>query len=125
MRQEIDAGLPEPRQPFAWAIRSGGLLFTTHGPVQPDGTILQAGIREQARLALENLRRTMERAGGGLEGVVQATIYLLDAADMAPVDEVYREFFCPPYPNRASVVVAGLVAPGMRFEIQAIAALPG
>ena len=44
---------------------------------------------------------------------------------MAPVDEVYREFFQPPYPNRVSVVVAGLVAPGMRFEIQAIAALPG
>ena len=93
--------------------------------MRPDGTILQAGIREQARLALENLRRTMEQAGGSLDGVVQATVYLLDAADMAPVDEVYREFFQPPYPNRASVVVAGLVAPGMRFEIQAIAALPG
>ena len=31
MRQEIDAGLPEPRQPFAWAIRSGGLRITLNG----------------------------------------------------------------------------------------------
>ncbi|MFT8243974.1 RidA family protein [Roseomonas sp. BN140053] len=124
LKQEVDTGLPVPGQPFSWAIRSGGLLFTTHGPVQPNGSVLQGDIRQQARLTLENLRHSLEAAGGSLDGVVQATIFLVDGADMAPVDEVYREFFRAPFPNRASVVVAGLVAPGMRVEIQAIAALP-
>lgn len=123
MKEEIDCGLPVPGQPFAWAIRARGTLYTTHGPVTPDGTILQGDITQQAELTLRNMIASVEAAGGTAADFVQRQIFLVDGADMAPVDAVYRRFFAPPYPNRASLIVAGLVAPGMRIEISAIAEL--
>lgn len=121
MREEIDTGLPTPGQPFAWATHADGFVFTTHGPVLPNGGILQAGIEAQARLTLDNLGQALAAAGCGYDDVVQVQIFLLDVADMAPVDAVYRTVFRPPWPTRASLVVAGLVAPGMRIELAAIA----
>jgi len=121
MRETIETGLPQPNQPFAWATRAGGFIFTTHGPVQADGTILQAPIEDQARLTLENLKTALAKAGASLDDVVQVQIFLLDVADMAPVDRIYRDYFSAPYPTRASLVVAGLVAPGMRIELCAVA----
>lgn len=121
MRQTVETGLPAPAQPFAWATRVGDLVFTTHGPVDADGRILQAGVEAQTRLTLDNLKQALERAGSSLAAVAQVQIFLIDVADMATVDKVYREYFDAPYPTRASLVVAGLVAPGMRIELCAIA----
>ncbi|MGH2341065.1 alpha/beta hydrolase fold domain-containing protein [Segnochrobactraceae bacterium EtOH-i3] len=123
LKEEIDCGLPVPGQPFSWAIRARGTLYTTHGPVLPDGSILEGDITRQAELTLQNMIASVEAAGGTAGDFVQLQIFLVDGADMAPVDAVYRRFFAPPYPNRASLIVAGLVAPGMRIEISAIAEL--
>lgn len=122
MNRHVETGLPTPPQPFSWAIQHGGLLFTTHGPVDSAGKILQEGIEAQTRLTLDNLGRALAAGGCTFADVLQVTIYLLDVADMAKVDEVYRSYFKPPYPVRASLIVAGLVAPGMRIELNAVAA---
>ena len=119
----LTGGLGEMDQPFTWGRRVGDVVYTTHGPVTPEGTILQDGIEAQADLTLRNLAALLAEAGGTLADVVQARLYLLDVADMAPVDRVWRRHFAPPWPNRASLVVAGLVAPGMRIELTAIAHL--
>jgi 2-iminobutanoate/2-iminopropanoate deaminase len=124
MRETIDTGLPDPGQPFAWATRAAGFIFTTHGPVQPDGTILQAGIEAQTRLTLDNLKMALAGGGATLDDVVQVQIFLIDVSDMASVDRVYRDYFKAPYPTRASLVVAALVAPGMRIEICVTALAP-
>ena len=39
------------------------------------------------------------------------------------MNEVYRQFFDPPYPNRATIVVAGPMVPGIVIEIVAYAHL--
>jgi enamine deaminase RidA (YjgF/YER057c/UK114 family) len=39
------------------------------------------------------------------------------------MNAVYRRYFTKPYPNRATVVVAGLMAPGATIEIVAYAHL--
>ena len=39
------------------------------------------------------------------------------------MNEVYKEFFSPPYPSRATVVVKELMGPTMRVEIIAHAYL--
>ena len=123
MKEEIDCGLPTPGQPFSWAIRARGTLYTTHGPVLPNGSILQGSTAEQAELTLKNMIAAVEAAGGTAADFVQVQIFLIDEADVAIVDDVYRRTFSPPYPNRATVIVAGLVAPGMRVEITSIAEL--
>lgn len=121
MREEIDTGLPSLGQPFSWAIRDGEMVYTSHGPVTQDGKILQGDVTAQAELTLGNLRRALAAAGGTLDDVRQVQLYLLDAADMKPVDAVYARFFTAPYPSRATAVVAALVAPGMRIELLATA----
>ena len=123
MKEVIDCGLPAPAQPFSWAVRGGGILFTAHGPVRQDGSIDTGPIEDQARLTFSNLRRAVGSAGATLADVTQVLIYMLDISDMKAIDAVYREFFAPPYPNRSSMAVAGLVVPGMRLEIVAYAAV--
>ena len=125
MREEIDCGLPPMGQPFSWAIRRGGMVFTTHGPVTADGRILQGSVEDQAELTLENLAAAMRAAGGSLDDVVQATVFLLDEGDMAIVDQVWSRHFREPWPNRASIVAKALVAPNMRVEVQAIGMVRG
>lgn len=121
MRQEIDTGLPSLGQPFSWAVADGAMVYTSHGPVTAEGKILQGDITAQTELTLDNLRRAMEAAGGSLDDVLQVQLYLLDVADMKPVDAVYTQVFRAPYPSRSTAVVAALVAPGMRVELLATA----
>ncbi len=121
MKEVIDAGLPQFEQPFSWAVKSAGLLFTAHGPVRADGSVDTGPIEDQARLTFANLRRAVEAAGGSLADVTQVLIHMVDIDDMPAIDAVYREFFAPPWPNRSSAAVAGLVVPGMKIEIVAYA----
>ncbi|MEP6970117.1 MAG: RidA family protein, partial [Betaproteobacteria bacterium] len=102
MKEVIDCGLPGLAQPFSWAVKGGGLLFTTHGPVRPDGSIDTGTIAAQARLTFTNLRSAVTAAGGTMADVTQVLIYMVDIQDMAAIDAVYREFFSAPYPNRSS-----------------------
>ncbi len=121
MKEVIDTGLPALKQPFSWAVKSAGMLFTAHGPVRADGTIDTGPIEDQARLTFANLRQALHAAGGTLNDVTQVLIYMTDVKDMPAIDNVYREFFVPPYPNRSSAAVAALVVPGMKLEIVAYA----
>ena len=121
MKHIVDIGLPSIGQPFSWAVKAGGLLFTTHGPVRSDGTLDTGPIEQQARLTFANLQGAVRAAGGTMADVAQVLIYMTDVADMPAIDAVYREFFEAPYPNRSSMGVAGLVVPGMKIEIVAYA----
>ncbi|MFX1671004.1 RidA family protein [Paraburkholderia sp. A2WS-5] len=122
-RETIDTGLPQLNQPFSWATKAGGLLFTAHGPVTMDGKICGADIEEQARLTFSNLQRAVEAAQGVMPDVAQVLIYMKDAGHMPTIDRIYREFFQMPYPNRSSVVVKDFVHPDMLIEIVAYVGL--
>lgn len=122
--EAIETGLPALAQPFSWAVKAGGLLFTAHGPVLPDGRIDTGPIEQQARLTFGNLRTAVQAAGSDLAHVAQVLIYMIDVGEMQRIDAVYREFFKPPYPNRSSMGVAALVVPGMKIEIVAYVAIP-
>ena len=124
MKEVIEVGLPQLAQPFSWAVKAAGLLFTAHGPVRADGSIDTGAIEHQARQTFANLRQAVHAAGGTLQDVTQVLIYMTEVQDMTVVDAVYREFFEAPYPNRSSVGVAGLVVPGMKIEIVAYAVIP-
>ena len=125
MKEVIDVGLPPLKQPFSWAVKASGILFTAHGPVRQDGTVHTGSIEEQAELTFANLQRAVQAAGGSLDDVAQVLIYMTDVADMPAIDAVYRRSFQPPYPNRSSAGVAALVVPGMKLEIVAYAVISG
>jgi 2-iminobutanoate/2-iminopropanoate deaminase len=58
----------------------------------------------------------------GFDGVVKTTIFLVDMADFAAVNEVYGRYFTGKPPARSTVQVGALPG-GFRVEIEAIAAL--
>lgn len=109
--------LPNVDAPIEWAVVSRGVLYTSQIPIRADGSLETGEIDAQARFTFENLRLTMEAAGGSLSDLVQVQIFLTNAEDFAAVNNIYGEYFSKPYPNRATVIVASLLAPGIRIEI--------
>mgnify|MGYP000915385008 FL=1 len=117
MRDVIHTGLPDIGQPFSWATRGGGMLFTAHGPVRADGTIETGPAEQQIALTFDNLTQALQAAGSHSDNVLQVIIYLTDDNDVARLDDIYQRYFNAPYPNRSTVIVDKLVVPGMKIEI--------
>ena len=113
---------PRAIGPYAQAVAAGDLVFCS-GQVGLDpanGRLVLGGVAAEAARALENLAAVLSAAGLGLGDVVKTTVYLVDLADFAAVNEVYARHFLAPYPARATVGVAALPA-GARVEIEAVA----
>ncbi|MGD9511724.1 MAG: RidA family protein [Geminicoccaceae bacterium] len=123
MRTPVKTHLPGDEAPIEWAVTADGVLYTAQIPMRADGSIETGPIERQAEVTFDNLRRTLEAAGGSLDDVTQVLIYLTDPAAFVGMNAVYRRFFAKPYPNRATVIVAGLMVPGAVIEIVAYAHL--
>ena len=123
MRTPVKTHLPGDEAPIEWAVTADGVLYTAHIPMRADGSIETGPIELQAEVTFDNLKRTLEAAGGTLDDVTQVLIYLTDPAAFQGMNAVYRRFFAKPFPNRATVVVAGLMVPGALIEIVAYAHL--
>lgn len=123
MRETIQTDkAPAAVGPYSQAIRAAGLVFTS-GQIPLDsatGTLIQGGIREQARQSMENLGAVLEAAGTDFSRVVKATIYLANIQDFATVNEVYGSFFPSDPPARSAFQVAALPL-GARVEIEMVA----
>jgi 2-iminobutanoate/2-iminopropanoate deaminase len=113
--------VPAPKSAFSMGIQSGQLVFVSGqlGIDLESGTP-PADVRAETELAIGYIRRTLEAVGLGLEHVVKTTVYVTDFADYAAINEVYGREFPQPFPARATVQVAGLLA-GARVEIEAVA----
>lgn len=123
MRTPVKTHLPGDEAPIEWAVTADGVLYTAQIPMRDDGSIETGPIEQQAEVTFDNLKRTLEAAGGSLDDVTQVLIYLTDPAVFTGMNAVYRRFFAKPYPNRATVIVAGLMVPGAVIEIVAYAHL--
>ena len=118
-------GAPRAIGPYSQGIKANGLLFTA-GQVGFDpesGELVDGGIAEQTHRVLQNLRAILRAGGTDLTQVVKTTVFLVDMADFALMNEVYAEFFGDHRPARSTVAVASLPR-GARVEIEAIAVLP-
>jgi enamine deaminase RidA (YjgF/YER057c/UK114 family) len=123
MKAKVDVGLPDSGVPSNWAIEADNILYTVHWACLPDGTCAPGGIAEQTRVTLDNLRRATEAAGGSMDDVVQVQVYLTSPDDFPAMNEVYRQAFREPYPNRATIIAGNLI-PGGLIELVARAHLP-
>ncbi|MFK8258829.1 RidA family protein [Erwinia sp. AnSW2-5] len=117
MRTIIDTGLPDIGQPFSWATQGGGMLFTAHGPVNPDGSVEIGSSEKQITLTFDNLAMTLKAAKINSDNVLQVIVYLTDERDILLLDVIYKRYFNAPYPNRSTVIIEKLVVPGMKIEI--------
>lgn len=123
MKKEIKtSAAPQAIGPFSQAIEANGMLFVS-GQIAMDpatGELRAGSIEEQTRLVLVNLKAIVETAGSSVTDIIKCTVYLKDLSDYSGMNDVYREFFPPPYPARVALQVARLPMDA-RIEIAAIA----
>ena len=125
MIERIETGIAPSSAPISDAVRAGKHLWLVAIAEDPEtGDIVEGGIEVQARRCIQNLEIALNAAGGTLRNLVMVQIFLIDSADAAGMNAVYREYFtAQPYPVRATVVVKELLAQGLRIEITATAVL--
>jgi len=119
-------GAPRAIGPYSQAVVAGGFLFTA-GQVALDpstGELVAGGISEQTARALENLRAVLQQGGSDISQVVKTTVFLVEMADFAAMNEVYARVFGDHRPARSTVAVASLPR-GARVEIEVVAAVNG
>ncbi len=119
------SGAPGAIGPYSQAIGAGRLLLCS-GQIGLDpttGELVEGGVAAQAERALRNLGAVLDAAGLGFADVVKTTVFLVDMADFAALNEVYGRFMTDPPPARSTIAVAALPR-GARVEIEAIAARP-
>ena len=114
----------EPVAGFSRAVVAGGEVHVAGtAPIPAEGDP-PTGAYEQARLCLELVGNALERAGAGYCDVVRTRMYLTDASDWEEVARAHGEVFSEIRPAATAVVVAGLLDPRWRVEIEAEAVLP-
>jgi enamine deaminase RidA (YjgF/YER057c/UK114 family) len=121
MRQNISGTSPyEPIIGFSRAVRIGNAVHVSGtGPVGAD----DADAAAQTRHILEIIRNTLEKSGAKLEDVVRTRMYLTHAEDWEIIGRVHGEFFGQIRPAATMVVVAKLLNPSWRIEIEADAVI--
>ncbi len=118
------AAAPVAIGPYSPAVRVGDLIFCSGQiPLDPTtGNLVEGDIVAQTTRVMLNLSAVLEAAGAGFSKVVKTTIFLVDLADFAKVNETYGKYFADTPPARSTIQVAALPR-GARVEIEAIAHL--
>lgn len=121
------AEAPQAIGPYSQAVLAGGFLFTAGQiPLDPGtGQLIGAGdVRAETEQVVRNLTAVLAAGGCTFGDVVKATIFLVDMADFAVVNEVYGAAVgTDAAPARSTVAVAALPR-GARVEIELVALVP-
>jgi 2-iminobutanoate/2-iminopropanoate deaminase len=108
--------------PFSPATRVGNLLFVSgQASTDQDGNVISDSFESEFRRTMENLRKILKAAGADFDKVCQVKGYVKNAADLPLYNQLYREYFKPPYPARTTLT--GCLGKVL-FEIDCIAVLP-
>jgi len=110
--------------PYSQAVICGNLLFCSGQiPLDPtSGEMVNGDITVQTGQVMNNIAAVLSTSGTGFDNVVKTTIYLVDMADFAALNEVYGRCFPNHKPARSTVAVRSLPR-GALVEIEVIASL--
>jgi 2-iminobutanoate/2-iminopropanoate deaminase len=113
---------PRPAPGYSPTPLAGDTLYVAGAlGVAPDtGQIPAGGVDAEIHQMMRNLVSAVESAGLRADDIVSTTVYVTGFEFYGAFDAIYRSYFTQPFPARATVQVAGLVA-GASIEISAIA----
>jgi 2-iminobutanoate/2-iminopropanoate deaminase len=113
---------PQAIGPYSQGVRAGGFVFFSGQiPLDPlTGQITGTDVVAQTERVMENISEVLSAANLGFGDVVKTTIFLVDLADFAAVNEVYGRRFPQDPPARSTVEVKGLPR-GSQVEIEVVA----
>jgi enamine deaminase RidA (YjgF/YER057c/UK114 family) len=122
-RKLITTGSPiEKSGGYSRAVVDGDFCFVA-GTTGYDYKTMQmpADVADQARNCFRTIEWALSEAGFALADVVRATYYVVNAADAEAVVAVCAEKFRDIRPAGTLIVVAGLIRPEMKVEIEVTA----
>lgn len=125
-RRLISTGSPfEKAAGYSRAVVQNDFVFVA-GTTGYDYATMQLppSVEEQTRNCLKTIAATLREAGTSMAEVVRATYYITDAADADKVFPIFGEMFGEIRPAATLLVVAGLLKPDMKIEIEVTAAMP-
>lgn len=124
-RQRIASGSPfEPTIGFSRAVRVGDrVVVSGTGPVMEGGRC-PVEADAQARRCFAIIEAALGRAGASLDDVVRTRLYVTAAEHADAVGAVHGELLGHVRPAATMVIVAGLLDPAWKVEIEAEAVLP-
>jgi len=133
----VKSGVPRPLANYTEAFTVGNLIFAagqlasdfkTGIPAEarkdPAFPFYGSDIKKQTRFILENLKQTFAAAGGSLDEVLKAQVFLTDLDDFNAFDEVWKEYFKVP-PARTTIGTSGLLIAGALIEIDLVCQIKG
>jgi enamine deaminase RidA (YjgF/YER057c/UK114 family) len=110
---------------FSRAVRVGSTIAVSGtAPVWPDGSV-DPDPAVQARRCWEICLTALAELGGSASDVVRTRQYVVSAADGDAIGAVHGEFFRAVRPASTMVVVAGLLDPRWKVEVELDAVLDG
>ncbi len=110
--------------PYSQAVKCGNMLFCSGQiPLDPaTGELVAGDITVQSERVMNNIAAMLSAAGAGFDDVVKTTIFLVDMADFAAVNEVYGSRFSDHKPARSTVAVKSLPRNAL-LEIEIVVSL--
>lgn len=109
---------------FSAAVLTGDTLYIS-GAVDLDPATGKppADAKVGAKLILDGMKRTVERAGMTMDDLVWVQVFAADLTSYSAFNEVYRAYFKGPLPARAFLGAGSLLA-NAHFEVMGIAVKP-
>ncbi len=125
-RSNISSGSPfESRYGFSRAVRHGDHVFVAGtAPIWPDDFV-DPDPKVQAHRCLEIMLAALAEAGGSAEDVVRTRMFITHPEDVSAVGEAHGEVFDQIRPAATMVVVAALLSPRWKVEMELEAVLTG
>lgn len=109
--------------PYTPSVRAGEWVAVSGQVPLRDGTFLSdRPFAEQVDAVLANVADRLAEHGATLADVVKTTVFLVDMADYAVLNERWIAAFAEPRPARSAVAVAALPF-DVRLEVEAWARL--
>ncbi|GAA2046218.1 RidA family protein [Yaniella flava] len=108
--------------PLSHAVRYDNFVFVSGqvglqiGESKPPESFTDEVVR-----AFTSLEQVLEASGATQKHIIKITCYLSDISDRDELNDVYLQLFPEPRPARTTVQVG--LAHGLRFEVDAIAAI--
>ena len=125
MTREIVNPLNKPTPVLSPAVKIDNLVYTAGqvGVNPQTGALAGAGIQEQTKQVMENIKLLLEAAGSSMDKIIKCLVFITDMKDFAEMNEVYVGYFDSDPPARSCVGVAALAREDLIVEIEAIAVL--
>jgi enamine deaminase RidA (YjgF/YER057c/UK114 family) len=120
MKRRVQSGSPyEPVYGFCRAVRTGNRIDVAGtAPVPPPGEPVAEGAYAQMLRCGTIAAEALTELGGSIHDVVRTRMFITDAADADAVGQAHGVLFGEANPVATMVVVAALIDPAWKVELE-------